>query len=239
MLFKSQFKSVQIPNIDVPSYVLSNSSTNDRNSDFAILDGSSTNYTHYSISDIDSISKKLCIGLKTKLLLKNDDVLAIFLPNCAFYPIAILATLRAGAIVTPINPNYKPNELAYQMSHTNAKVIITCTEYLHVAEAALNHNSLSHTSNSSSSHSPSPTPSTTPLIYLTDSQTSSPRHISNLFCSGKFAPYLINSKEKAESKVAFICYSSGTTGIFTSSFFLFRKITCLTHHFTLKYTLYT
>ncbi|OMJ15776.1 4-coumarate-CoA ligase [Smittium culicis] len=209
MLFKSQFKSVQIPDIDVPSYVLSNSSANDRNHDFAILDGSSPSNTHYSISDIDSISKKLCIGLKTKLFLKNNQVLAIFLPNCAFYPIAILATLRAGAIVTPINPNYKPNELAYQLSHTSAKVIITCSEYLHVAEAALNHNSSSPTSNSSTQHSLPQKP----LIYLIDSQISSPRHISNLFCSGKFTPYLINSKEKAESKVAFICYSSGTTGL--------------------------
>lgn len=60
-----------------------------------------------------------------ELGLKPDDRMLVFLPNCPQFLVAALGALRAGIVFSPVNPQYKRREVAYQLEDTNASVIVT------------------------------------------------------------------------------------------------------------------
>ncbi|WP_433629551.1 class I adenylate-forming enzyme family protein [Halomicrococcus sp. NG-SE-24] len=53
------------------------------------------------------------------------DRLLLYLPNCPEYIVAILGALRAGVVVSPVNPQYKARELAHQLEDTDASIVVT------------------------------------------------------------------------------------------------------------------
>ncbi|QSW98112.1 class I adenylate-forming enzyme family protein [Haloterrigena alkaliphila] len=57
--------------------------------------------------------------------LEPDDRMLLFLPNCPEYLIASLGAFRAGVVISPVNPQYKRREVAYQLEDTDAKAIVT------------------------------------------------------------------------------------------------------------------
>ncbi|MDP3560417.1 MAG: AMP-binding protein, partial [Legionellaceae bacterium] len=65
--------------------------------------------------------------------------IAIMMPNLLQYPIAIFAILRAGFVVTNINPLYTPYELANQLNDSGAEVLIVLDHFAHTVQAALPH----------------------------------------------------------------------------------------------------
>lgn len=73
--------------------------------------------------------------LQNSLNIQKGDRVAIMMPNCLQYYVAIHGILRAGAVIVNINPLYTPRELAYQL--TNAKcqhIILSTTAAAHLAE---------------------------------------------------------------------------------------------------------
>jgi 4-coumarate--CoA ligase len=56
---------------------------------------------------------------------RKGDVLGLFSPNCVDTPAITFGALWAGVIVSPANPGYTANELAYQLKDSGAKAIIT------------------------------------------------------------------------------------------------------------------
>ncbi len=52
------------------------------------------------------------------------DRVAMMMPNCLQYPVAIFGTLLAGAVVVNVNPLYTPRELAHQLTDSGAAVIV-------------------------------------------------------------------------------------------------------------------
>ncbi len=64
-------------------------------------------------------------GYLRKLGIQKGDRVAIMLPNCPQNAIAYYGILYAGAIVVQTNPLYKEREIAYLMSDSGAKAIIT------------------------------------------------------------------------------------------------------------------
>ncbi|GKV68927.1 long-chain-fatty-acid--CoA ligase [Sporosarcina sp. NCCP-2716] len=64
-------------------------------------------------------------GYLRKLGIGKGDRVAIMLPNCPQNAIAYYGILYAGAIVVQTNPLYKEREIAYLMSDSGAKAIIT------------------------------------------------------------------------------------------------------------------
>ena len=55
---------------------------------------------------------------------KKGDVVALHLPNCIQYVVAYYGCAKIGAIVTGINPTYKPLEILHQIKLTGAKYIL-------------------------------------------------------------------------------------------------------------------
>ncbi len=53
------------------------------------------------------------------------DRLLLYLPNCPEYVVGVLGGLRAGVVVSPVNPQYKARELAHQIEDSDAAGIIT------------------------------------------------------------------------------------------------------------------
>ncbi len=60
----------------------------------------------------------------THLGFKKGDVIALLLPNSFQYVISYYAVTRIGAIVSGINPTYKPNEILHQVKTIGAKGLI-------------------------------------------------------------------------------------------------------------------
>lgn len=64
---------------------------------------------------------------------KKGDVIALFTPNCIDTPPVVWGTHWAGGIVSPANPGYTANELAFQLKDCGAKALVTQKALLSVA----------------------------------------------------------------------------------------------------------
>jgi long-chain acyl-CoA synthetase len=53
------------------------------------------------------------------------DRVAVYLPNCPLYPIALLATLRLGAIVVQVSPLYHGDDLTRLLRDSGPKALVT------------------------------------------------------------------------------------------------------------------
>lgn len=64
-----------------------------------------------------------------KLGVKKGDRVAIYLPNCPQFAIAFYGTLKAGAVVAPVNPIYTPRELEFILRDSGAETIVALSQF--------------------------------------------------------------------------------------------------------------
>jgi len=76
-----------------------------------------------SYGDVDHQSRAFACYLQGLGLAKGDRV-AIMMPNCPQYPIAVAGVLRAGMIVVNVNPLYTPRELEHQLKDSGSIAIV-------------------------------------------------------------------------------------------------------------------
>ena len=76
-----------------------------------------------SFGDIERLSRDFAAWLQLKGLQKGARV-AIMMPNCLQYPVAMFGALRAGYTVVNVNPLYTPRELEHQLKDSGAEAII-------------------------------------------------------------------------------------------------------------------
>src|SRR6185436_497656 len=76
-----------------------------------------------SFDELDKRSRDFGAWLQSRGLSKGARV-AIMMPNCLQYPIAMFGTLRAGCTVVNVNPLYTPRELEHQLKDSGAEVIV-------------------------------------------------------------------------------------------------------------------
>ena len=67
--------------------------------------------------------------------LQRGDRVALMLPNCPQFLIAFYGALKAGAVVTAINPLYTPRELEYQLNDAGAETLVTLSKFYPTVEA--------------------------------------------------------------------------------------------------------
>jgi long-chain acyl-CoA synthetase len=67
--------------------------------------------------------------------LRKGDRVALVLPNCPQFLIAFYGALKAGAIVTAVNPLYTPRELAYQLNDADVETVLTLSKFYPTVEA--------------------------------------------------------------------------------------------------------
>jgi acyl-CoA synthetase (AMP-forming)/AMP-acid ligase II len=73
--------------------------------------------------------------LSSELMLKRGDVVALFSLNDVNYFSILLGCLKAGIIVTTVDPDYNANELTQQLKHAGAKVSFATADALSTAPA--------------------------------------------------------------------------------------------------------
>jgi acyl-CoA synthetase (AMP-forming)/AMP-acid ligase II len=67
---------------------------------------------------------------------ERGDVVALLAPNAPEYAIAFHAVAALGAVCTTVNPIYTADEVAYQLEHAGARVLLSASEVLDRARVA-------------------------------------------------------------------------------------------------------
>ncbi|MCC7248225.1 MAG: long-chain fatty acid--CoA ligase [Lysobacter sp.] len=80
-------------------------------------------------ADVDRYSQQFAAYLLGELKLKKGDRVAIMMPNCFQYPIAIFGILRAGLTVVNTNPMYTARELKHQLVDSGASAILVLDNF--------------------------------------------------------------------------------------------------------------
>ncbi len=91
----------------------------------------------YTFSELANFIDKFAKALKN-LGVKKVDVIAIDMPNAPEYVIAFHGILKAGGIVTTLNPLYTEREINYQFNDANVKLAVTIEPLLPLIEAVKN-----------------------------------------------------------------------------------------------------
>ncbi|MCB0348878.1 MAG: AMP-binding protein, partial [Bdellovibrionales bacterium] len=74
--------------------------------------------------NLDTLSRNFAGYLQGHLGLKKGDRLAIQMPNLLQFPVVLFGALRAGLIVTNINPLYTEREMEHQLKDSGAETIV-------------------------------------------------------------------------------------------------------------------
>ncbi|KXS15982.1 acetyl-CoA synthetase-like protein [Gonapodya prolifera JEL478] len=213
-VFKSKLKDVAIPDVDIFNFIFPPTSI------FSRFFGTGVPPRQGKTAYIDGVTgeaighdglKDLCedfaAALQGKYGLKEQEVLGVFSPNDAYYPIALWGALRIGCIATTANHTYTTEELVHQLRDSGAKVLLTHPVAISVALGAANAVGI---------------PNENILLFSRDesdvAQKAFPT-IKELLSEwgakrAKGSITLRNFKlgKDAKDRIAFLCYSSGTTG---------------------------
>ena len=79
------------------------------------------------------MSRHFGAWLQAKGLPKGARV-AIMMPNCLQYPVAMFGTLRAGCAVVNVNPLYTARELEHQLKDSGAEAIVVLENFATVLQ---------------------------------------------------------------------------------------------------------
>jgi acyl-CoA synthetase (AMP-forming)/AMP-acid ligase II len=127
----SPYPDVEIPDLSVPEFVLA--AGRERPDSAALVDGlTGDSITHGQLAaHVDRLSAALAArGLR------KGDVVAVLCPNTLWYPVVFHGIAAAGCVMTPINSLYTPDEIAFQLRDSGAKMLITVSPFLERAQEA-------------------------------------------------------------------------------------------------------
>ena len=151
----------------------------------------------YTYAQVRDASIEFGKGLKAHWNWKRGDVLAMYTPNSIDYPPVIWGCFWAGGVISPANPAYTVNELAYQLKDSGAKALVTQLPNLKTALEACQKVGIP--------------PKKIILLGARDPQRKF-RHftdVRNTSHSAKYGRTRVNPRKD----LAFLSYSSGTTGL--------------------------
>jgi len=132
---KSTFPDVDIPNVGIWDFLFENKQREFPDDQVILLDP----YTKrsYTYAQLKKSATEFGKGLKALWEFEKGDVLNLFTPNSIDTPAVMWGAHFAGAIVSPANPGYTAAELVHQLKDSGAKGIVTQMSVLPIAlEAA-------------------------------------------------------------------------------------------------------
>ena len=77
-----------------------------------------------TFSEIEAYSNQFAAFLIKELQLQKGDRVAIQMPNCIAYPIALFGILKAGCVVVNVNPLYTDREMEHAFNDSGATVLV-------------------------------------------------------------------------------------------------------------------
>ncbi|KAI0357673.1 phenylacetyl-CoA ligase [Trametes cingulata] len=134
--------------------------------------------------------------------IRDSDIVSLYVPNHVDYPALTWAAQKLGAIVAALSASLTSEELAYQLTVAKPSVLVTHVENLPAALEAAKAVKLPHS-----------------RIVVLDGQKSktklSFKSVEDLVNDKTLPPYSefkFTKPGQAREKIAFLCFSSGTTG---------------------------
>ena len=94
--------------------------------------------------DIDKLSAGFGAYLQKNLALKPGDCIAIMMPNCLQYPIALFGAMRAGLRVVNTNPLYTPREMEHQFNDAEVKAVVIVENFASNLQQIIGHTGIKH-----------------------------------------------------------------------------------------------
>lgn len=185
--------------------------------------------TALTYQELEEKSRHFAGYLQNCLKLSKGDKIAIMLPNCLQYYIALFGSLRAGLIVVNVNPLYTPRELTNQLNDAQVETIVVLANFAHTLEQSLQNVSVKNII----------------LTQLGDMHGFLKAHIVNIVVKyfkqlvpPFFLPNAVNFKSALEqgaqtvfqsididsNDIAFLQYTGGTTGIAKGAILTHRNI---------------
>src|SRR5688572_8230459 len=177
--------------------------------------------------DLDKLSRNFAAWLQARGLAKGTRV-AIMMPNCLQYPIAMFGTLRAGCTVVNVNPLYTPRELEHQLKDAGAEVIVILENFGHVLQEVRTRTPLKHVVVTSLGEMLGLKGVIVNLVVRKVKKMVPPYDLPN---SVSFSQVLADGAGKpmatpplAHDDIAFLQYTGGTTGVSKGAMLLHRNI---------------
>ncbi len=96
-----------------------------------------------SFGQMDILSKNFAAYLQN-IGLEAGDRIAIQMPNCLQYPVALFGAIRAGLTIVNTNPLYTPREMKHQFSDSGAKAIVIVENFASNLEKVLQESNIQH-----------------------------------------------------------------------------------------------
>ena len=119
MIYRSPEPDIEIPDMAMPEYVMGGAAA--RGDHPAIIDSATGEVTTYAelAAKVDAVAAELqAEGIG------KGDVVALVGPNSPEWAIVYHAILRAGGVVTPMNPLLTPEEMGRQEGNSGSKRLI-------------------------------------------------------------------------------------------------------------------
>ena len=161
---------------------------------------------------VDFLSRALCktLGFKPNEGTEWDKVVGVFSLNTIDYMTLAWAVHRIGGILSCVNAAYNASEVEYQVNDSGAKAIFTGLPLLQTCKAGVKKSKMSDENIFILPLPPQMTPS--------DAKNPGHKTIEDLVQMGKDLPKIAPSDEgwkkgEGKTRVAFLCYSSGTSGL--------------------------
>ena len=132
MALASPYPDIEIPDVALPDFILG--ANTDRPDAVALVDGARGDQLTYG--QLAAYVDRVAAALHERGL-RTGDVVAVFSPNTAWYPVVFHGIAKAGLVSSPINSLYTPDEIAFQLKDSGAKMLITVSPFLDRALAAV------------------------------------------------------------------------------------------------------
>ncbi|KAJ8719772.1 hypothetical protein PYW08_011947 [Mythimna loreyi] len=190
----SPYKDIEIPKLTVDQYMFRNL---DKWASKTALVCGQTNRS-YTYEQVYKKSRVFAANLRKKFKIKDGDTIAVLLPNIPEYPIITFGILAAGGVVTTMNPIYTAYEIERQILLSDTSLIITNEDLVPTVKEALKL-----------------AKKELPIISLNMTQSLPEGTISykELVEDNHADLSVLNEVKRSYNDVAFLPYSSGTTGL--------------------------
>jgi len=177
--------------------------------------------------ELEKLSRDFGAWLQSKGLTKGARV-AIMMPNCLQYPIAMFGTLRAGGTVVNVNPLYTPRELEHQLKDAGAETIVILENFGHVLQEVRARTPIKHVVLTSLGEMLGVKGLIVNLVVRKVKKMVPPYDLPNAvsfrqaLAEGTGKP--LNTPPLSHDDIAFLQYTGGTTGVSKGAMLIHRNI---------------
>ncbi|KAF8847859.1 acetyl-CoA synthetase-like protein [Acephala macrosclerotiorum] len=192
---ESSYPKLEVPDVDLWTFLFERKDREFPDDKLIYIDPDTKR--SYTYAQVRSTALDFGKGLKALWEWKKGDVLGLYSPNCIDTPALMWGTLWAGGILSPANPGYTADELAFQLKDSGAKALATQKPFLKTAQEACKKVGIPEDR----------------IILIGDERDDTAKfryftNVRNISGTMRFRKAKIDPKKD----LAFLVYSSGTTG---------------------------